>query len=58
MHPRVDLQVTDVRRCKPQLNSTIGADVSGLCVTGRIFDGYLKEPLAEWSLTYLASIFH
>ncbi len=58
MHPWVDLQVTSVLGRQPQLYAAIGAYVSGFRVTGRIFHGDSKEPLACWPLAYLAFIFH
>src|ERR1700741_2840292 len=58
MYPRVYLQITGVLRCKPQLNTTVGAHVSGLCVAGRILHDDSEEPLARWPLADLTLVVH
>jgi hypothetical protein len=47
MSPWVNLEVAASFGRQPQLNPAIGANISRFCISCRILDGHLKQPLAE-----------
>lgn len=58
MDPRVDLQVAVVLRGKPQLDATIGADMSDRRIAGGVLDSDFQQPVAHRPLADLACSSH
>ncbi|MBV8506507.1 MAG: hypothetical protein JOZ11_11970 [Alphaproteobacteria bacterium] len=58
MDPRVDLQVAVVLRGKPQLDATIGANMSDRSIAGGVLNSNFQQPMAQQPLADLASTSH
>jgi hypothetical protein len=58
MDPRVYLQVAGVLRREPQLDAAVGTNMSSLGVPSRILYGNSEQPVADWPLADLASVYH